>query len=85
MEDYSEFNLAGYYHFSNKDGSKTYHIVQISTNKVEGSSNKKCVLINVFVDTDTYAEILTKEIGDTLNVKVNANFETGKINYEIVL
>ena len=85
MEDYSKFNLAGYYHFSNKDRTKTYYIVQLSTNKEESPSNNKCFIVNVFVDSDTYAEVITKEIGDILNVKVSANFETGKLNYEIVL
>ena len=85
MEDYTEFNLAGFYHFSNKDKTKTFYIIQLSSNTEESPSNNKCFLVNVFVDSDTYAEVISKEIGDTLNVKVTLNHETGKINYNIVL
>ncbi len=85
MENYVEFNLAGFYHFSNKEKTKTFYIVQLSINKNEGASNKKCVMINVFVNSDEYAEIITKDIGEVLNVKITPNLETGKSNYEIQL
>lgn len=86
MENVQEMSLIGYYHFSSKDKTKHYYVVQAltSTNDVS-QGNYKSNIIDIFVSEEIYNIILEKEIGALLNVQMIPNLSTGKFSFKICL
>lgn len=85
MEETKSAMLVGYHHFQSKDKTKTFYIVQCLIHSSYEASNKKGILINVFVNQDEYAEVTAKELGEEVLLSVKPNFEKGTMNYKIVL
>lgn len=80
-----EMTYVGHNHFSAKDRSKIYYVLQVLCNTVdEFRGTNIATLINIFVDDETYKRYKDNAIGTTLNIEVKPNLSTGKINYKIV-
>lgn len=86
MESMQEMSLIGYYHFSSKDKTKHYYVVQAltSTNDVS-QGNYKSNIVDIFVSEEIYNVILEKEIGTLLKVQMIPNLSTGKFSFKICL
>ena len=86
METMQEMSLIGYYHFSSKDKTKHYYVVQAlsSTNDVSNGIYKANV-VDIFVSEEMYKTIIEKEIGTSLNVQMIPNLSTGKLSFKICL
>lgn len=86
MESMQEMSLIGYYHFSSKDKTKHYYVVQAltSTNDVS-QGNYKSNIVDIFVSEEIYNVILEKEIGTLLKVQMIPNLSTGKISFKVCL
>lgn len=81
-----EMTLIGYYHFSAKDKSQIFYVVQVLYNTIDVErSNNKATMINVFVSDDIYRKVCRMSVGEVLKVEVSPNFETGKIYYKVVM
>lgn len=78
--------LIGYHHFSSKDKTQIYYVVQCLYNKFDAErSNNKATLINIFTTEEIYKLIINKHVGEVLKVEVSPNLETGKIFYKVVI
>lgn len=78
--------LLGYYHFSSKDKTQSYYVVQVLHTEYDENKNiKKGILINIFVGEDLYNIIGQFDIGTALDIKVIPNLNTGKVNYDIII
>lgn len=85
MENVIEMAYVGHNHFSTKDKTKVYYIVQVLYNTEDISRNtNKASLINIFVSDQEYQELCNIAIGSPLKIEVLPNLETGKISYKIV-
>lgn len=79
-------NLIGYYHFSSKDKSQQYFIVQIMFTKAEPEKNNmRATVVGIFINEEIYKGILQKNIGDKIDVEIVPNLETGKISYKVLI
>ena len=86
MENVQDMTLIGFYHFSSKDKTKHYYVVQALTNEVNVSnSTNKATVIDIFVSDEIYNSILNKEIGEPIKVQMTPNLSTGKIGFKICL
>lgn len=81
-----EMVLVGYHHFSSKDKSQIFYVVQVLHNITDiERCNNKATMINIFTTDDIYKEICKMSVGQVLKVEVAPNLETGKIHYKVVL
>lgn len=79
-------NLIGYYHFTTKDKTKTYYIIQVMICKAEPEKNNmKSTVIAIFTNEEIYKKIIGRDIGSTLDIEIVPNLETGKINYKVLV
>ena len=81
-----DMSLIGYYHFSSKDKTKHYYVIQLLS--VENDVSKgtyRAYPIDIFVSEEIYNTILEKEIGTVLTVQITPNLSTGKLSYKICL
>lgn len=86
METQVQGNLIGYYHFRSKDKEKEYLITQIMFTKAEPErNNMKATVVGIFVDEEIYKKIITKNIGDKIDVEIRPNLETGKLSYKVLV
>ena len=86
METQLQGNLIGYYHFRSKDKEKEYLIAQIMFTKAEPErNNMKATVVAIFVDEEIYKKIITMNIGDTIDVEIKPNIETGKLSYKVLI
>lgn len=86
METIQEMTLVGYYHFASKDKTKHFYVVQALSSKNDVSnSNYRSTICDIFVSEEMYNSILNREIGTLINVQVEPNLSTGKINFKICL
>ena len=78
--------LVGYHHFSSKDKTQIYYVVQVldSENDVT-KGTQKGTLINIFVDDEVYKKVNNFDFGEILNVELKPNLNTGKISYRIII
>lgn len=84
MEETKEFDLVGYYHFSTKDKTSEYFVIQVLLFTQDLSANTvKSNIVNIFTTKDIYNVISKLEIGDKISVSVIPNFDTNKIHYKI--
>ena len=86
MDDLKEMPLVGYYHFTSKDKTKVFYVVQVlfSENDLSQNTNKG-TLLNIFVNDNIYNTVSNSNFGDLLPVKISTNFSTGKLYYSIEL
>lgn len=81
-----QMNLVGYYHFTNKERTEEYHIVQCAYYEgEEARAQMKAIIIPIFVDLKAFQEIANMTIGSTLDVELVPNLETGKIRYRVLV
>lgn len=81
-----EMTLIGYHHFSSKDKSDIFYVVQVLYNSTDiERANNKATMINIFVTDEIYKKVCQMAIGQVLKVEMKPNFETGKIYYKVVL
>lgn len=82
-----EMFFLGHYHFEAKDKSRIYYVIQCLHSNIDiQKSIKKGTMINIFVSDDVYKHVINNyDIGSLIKVKINPNYETGKINYSLVL
>lgn len=86
MENVQDMTLIGFYHFSSKDKTKHYYVVQALTNELNVSnSTNKATVIDIFVSDEIYNSILNKEIGEPIKVQMTPNLSTGKIGFKLCL
>ena len=85
MDENKNAMLVGYYHFQSKDKTKVFYIAQCLIHSTYEASNKKGVLVPVFVNQDEYAEVTAKELGEEVLLSVKPNFEKGTMHYSIIL
>lgn len=86
METILQGNLIGYYHFWSKDKEKEYLIAQIMFTKAEPErNNMKATVVGIFVQEEIYKKIITMNIGDTIDVEIKPNIETGKLSYKVLI
>lgn len=81
-----EMVLVGYHHFSSKDKSEIFYVVQVLYNNTDlERSNNKATMINIFTTDEIYKKVCQMSIGQVLKVEMSPNLETGKIYYKVVL
>lgn len=81
-----DMTLVGYHHFSAKDKSQIFYVVQVLYNKAEFEhSNNRATMINIFTTDDVYQKICQMPIGQVLKVEITPNLESGKIYYKVVV
>lgn len=81
-----EMTLIGYHHFSAKDKSQIFYVVQVFYNATDVErSNNKATMINIFVSDEVYKKVCQMSVGQLLKVEISPNLETGKIYYKVVL
>lgn len=81
-----EMTLIGYHHFSAKDKSQIFYVVQVLYNNTDiERANNKATMINIFTTDEIYKKVCQMTIGQVLKVEMSPNFETGKIYYKVVL
>lgn len=81
-----EMVLVGYHHFSSKDKSEIFYVVQVLYNNTDiERANNKATMINIFTTDEIYKKVCQMSIGQVLKVEMSPNFETGKIYYKVVL
>lgn len=81
-----EMTLIGYHHFSAKDKSQIFYVVQVLYNRLDVErSNNKATMINIFTTDDIYSKVCKMSVGEVLKVEVVPNLESGKIYYKVVL
>lgn len=81
-----EMVLVGYHHFSSKDKSEIFYVVQVLYNNTDiERSNNKATMINIFTTGEIYKKVCQMSIGQVLKVEMSPNLETGKIYYKVVL
>lgn len=81
-----EMVLVGFHHFSSKDKTKIYYVIQCLHNDVDiERSNNKGTLINIFVTEEVYKQIIHRSIGELLKVEISANLQTSKVSYRVVI
>lgn len=86
MENVQEMTLIGFYHFSSKDKTKHYYVVQALFNELNVSnSTNKASVVDVFVSEEIYNSIMNKEIGEPIKVQMIPNLSTGKLSFRISL
>lgn len=86
MENVQEMPLVGFYHFSSKDKTKHYYIVQAMSYQVEEDiAVNKATVIDVFTSEEIYNSIINKEIGELIKVQMTPNLSTGKLSFKICL
>lgn len=79
-------NLIGYYHFTTKDKSKTYYIIQAMVCKAEPErNNMRSTVLTIFTNEDIYKKIIGTDIGSKIDIEIIPNLETGKINYKVMI
>lgn len=86
MENLIEMTYVGHNHFSAKDKSKIYYVIQV-LNNIEDLTRctNVATLVNIFVSDDLYNKINKFDVGSMIKVNIKPNLSTGRINYEIVL
>lgn len=78
--------LVGHYHFSSKDKSHIYYVIQCLYVEDDISrGTKKGTMINIFTDDLTYQKVSKLDIGSALDIEVKPNLNTGKVNYKVVI
>jgi len=81
-----EMVLVGYHHFSSKDKSEIFYVVQVLYNNTDiERANNKATMINIFTTDEIYKKVCQMSIGQVLKVEMSPNLETGKIYYKVVL
>lgn len=81
-----EMVLVGYHHFSSKDKSEIFYVVQVLYNNTDiERANNKATMINIFTTDEIYKKVCQMSIGQVLKVEMSPNMETGKIYYKVVL
>ena len=86
MNNTCEMIYVGHSHFSSKDKSKIYYVIQVLYNEEDLTRNtNKATLINIFVDDYIYNKVNKFNIGNVVKVEIKPNMSTGKISYKIVL
>lgn len=81
-----EMVLVGYHHFSSKDKSEIFYVVQVLYNNTDiERANNKATMINIFITDEIYKKVCQMSIGQVLKVEMSPNLETGKIYYKVVL
>ena len=86
MENVQDMTLVGFYHFSSKDKTKHYYVVQALTNEIDLSkSTNRASVVDVFVSEEIYNSIMNKEIGESIKVQMIPNLSTGKLSFKICL
>ena len=80
-------NLVGYYHFTSKDKSKTYYVLQLLKTDEDERNNKRCSLKDIFVDEEVYTKVVRGivDIGVSVDVEVSINTQTDKVYYKVVI
>ena len=81
-----EMVLIGYHHFSSKDKSQIFYVVQVLHNTTDiERSNNKATMINIFTTDDIYKKVCQMPVGQLLKIEMLPNLENGKIYYKVVL
>lgn len=81
-----EMVLIGYHHFSSKDKSQIFYVVQVLHNTTDiERSNNKATMINIFTTDDIYKKVCQMSVGQLLKIEMRPNLENGKIYYKVVL
>lgn len=81
-----EMVLVGYHHFSSKDKSEIFYVVQVLYNNTDiERANNKATMINIFITDEIYKKVCQMSIGQVLKVEMSPNMETGKIYYKVVM
>lgn len=82
MEFVSDLTLLSCFTFTNKEKTKQFFKVQVlaSWKDYQGLKNK---LIELYVDSDVYAEVSAMEIGSKIPVVHTVNYATDSITYSI--
>lgn len=81
-----EMTLIGYHHFSSKDKSQIFYVVQVLHNSTDVErSNNKATMINIFTTDDVYKKVCHMSVGEVLKIEMTPNLESGKIYYKVVL
>lgn len=81
-----EMVLVGYHHFSSKDKSQIFYVVQVLYNNTDiERANNKATMINIFTTDEIYKKVCQMSIGQVLKVEMSPNLETGKIYYKVVM
>lgn len=81
-----EMTLVGYHHFSAKDKSQIFYVVQVLYNSTDiERSNNKATIINIFTTDDIYKKVCQMSVGEVLKVEMRPNLENGKIYYKVVV
>lgn len=78
--------LVGYHHFSSKDKSEIFYVVQVLYNNTDiERANNKATMINIFTTDEIYKKVCQMSVGQVLKVEMSPNMETGKIYYKVVM
>ena len=81
-----EMTLVGYHHFTAKDKSQIFYVVQVLYNKTDiEHANNRATIINIFTTDDIYKKVCNMSIGEVLKIEMIPNMESGKIYYKVVL
>lgn len=81
-----EMVLIGYHHFSSKDKSQIFYVIQCLFNEQDMTKGTmKGTMINIFVNDETYKIVNQMGIGTPLKIEVSPNIQTGKLNYKVVI
>ena len=81
-----EMVLVGYHHFSSKDKSEIFYVVQVLYNNTDiERANNKATMINIFTTDEIYKKVCQMSVGQVLKVEMSPNMETGKIYYKVVM
>lgn len=86
MENVQEMPLVGFYHFSSKDKTKHYYVVQVMAYQIEeGKAIRKSTIVDVFTSEEIYNSIINKEFGELIKVQMTPYLSTGKLSFKICL
>lgn len=83
---FEQMPLVGYFHFSSKDKTQIYYVLQFLHNESDKTrGTERGTIINAFVDEEIYKKIFGSDIGTVYKVEIKPNLNTGKINYRPVV
>ena len=86
MKQIQKMSLVGLYHFNSKDKLKNYYVVQcLHVEEDVIHNNRKGIVIDIFVDEESYEKIAGLEIGSILDIEVIANLNTNKISFNVII
>jgi len=80
-----EMTYVGHNHFSAKDKSRIYNVIQVLYNTEDTQRfTNVATLINIFVNDEDYKKFSHYDIGTVIKVEVKPVLTTGKVSYKLV-